>query len=177
MTDPRPTAQAPQPPRPAKRHRVTPRIEEALGAVAMAALALISISNVIVRYATNASFAFTEEFSVFLLVFLTFVGASLAFAVDSHIRITVLVDRLGRTGRRVADAAVFLATTGLFSLILYYGAALTYDEWYWQETSPGLGYPAWLYTLWLPVLSLAIILRVIGHAVRSLGRGRPASRS
>ena len=48
---------------------------------------------------------------------------------------------------------------------------MTYDEWYWGETSPGLGYPAWIYTVWLPLLSLAILGRVIGRAVATF-RGR-----
>jgi len=36
-----------------------------LASVALIAICLISLGNVIVRYATDASFAFTEEFSVF----------------------------------------------------------------------------------------------------------------
>lgn len=151
--------------------RVPLKIEEALGAAAMAVICLISMGNVVARYATNYSFAFTEEFSVFLLVFMTFVGASAAFATDNHIRITYFLDRMPTPVRWLCEAITVLATTALFAVILYYAAQLTYDEWYWKETSPGLGYPAWIYSMWLPILCGAILLRVLGRAWAKLRRG------
>lgn len=154
--------------------RVPIRIEEALGAAAMAAICLISMANVVARYATNVSFAFTEEFSVFLLVFMTFVGASLAFASNEHIRITFFLERMPPALRWVCEVVTFIATTVMFSLIVYYASLITYDEWYWGETSPGLGNPVWMYTIWLPLLSVAILLRVLGRAWATLLR--PARR-
>ena len=156
-------------------HTIVPvRIEEALGAAAMAAICLISFGNVVARYATNVSFAFTEEYSVFLLVFMTFVGASAAFASNQHIRITFLVDRLPRPLQWMCEAITLAATTLMFSLILYYGARVTYSEWYWEETTPGLGNPSWIYTIWMPILCIAILGRVLGRgwAVLIRRRGR-----
>ena len=156
---------------PARHVRVPIRIEEGLGALAMGLICLISFANVVVRYATNVSFAFTEEFSVFLLVFMTFVGAAAAFATDSHIRIIFFLERMPPFWRWLCEVVSVLATTLLFALIIYYGAEITYDEWYWGETSPGLGYPAWIYSIWLPLLSVVIVLRVLGRAWAYLRRG------
>lgn len=153
--------------------RVPVAIEDALGAAAMAAICLISFGNVLARYLTNYSFAFTEEFSVFLLAFMTFVGASAAFATNEHIRITFFLDRVRPTLRWVFELLTLAATTAMFSLILYYGAAISYDEWYWGETSPGLGNPTWIYTMWMPILTVAILARVFGRAWATL---RPSRR-
>ncbi len=154
-------------------HTVVPvRIEEALGAAAMALICLISFANVVARYATNVSFAFTEEYSVFLLVFMTFVGASAAFAGNEHIRITFFVNRLPRAVRQLCGIITVLATTCMFSLILYYGFSVSYAEWYWEETTPGLGNPSWIYTVWMPLLCIAILGRVLGRAWARLRRGR-----
>lgn len=147
------------------------RIEEAAGAAAMALIVLISFGNVVVRYVTDISFAFTEEFSVFLLVFMTFVGASLAAATDSHIRITFFRDRLGRRGRLACEVLALLASVAMFGLVAWYGAQLTLDDIRWAETSPGLGLPRWIYTIWLPLLSMAIVLRLLGR-LRRLRPGR-----
>lgn len=152
--------------------RVPVKIEEALGAAALAAICLISLGNVVVRYATNASFAFTEEFSVFLLVFMTFVGASAAFATNEHIRITFFLERFPPRLRWLAELVTLAVTTAMFAMIVWYGGRVTYDEWYWGETSPGLGNPVWLYTIWLPLLSVAIILRVLGRGWAKLIRPR-----
>ena len=127
----------------------------------MALIFLISIANVIVRYASNASFAFTEEYSVFLIVFLTFVGTGLAFARDAHIRITFFIDRLSPFWRRFCELAGRLAALLMFALIAWYGALLAWDEYQFDEVSAGLGYPAWIYTAWMPVLSIAIMARII----------------
>lgn len=151
--------------------RVPIRIEEAAGALAMALICVISLGNVVVRYATNISFAFTEEFSVFLLVFMTFVGASAAFATDTHIRITYFLERMPRALCWLCELVSVSATTLLFSLVIYYGFEVSWDEWYWGETSPGLGYPAWIYSIWLPLLSIAIVLRVLGRARATLFGG------
>lgn len=158
-------------------HTVVPvRVEDALGAGAMALICLISFGNVVARYATDISFAFTEEYSVFLLVFMTFVGASAGFAANEHIRITFVRKRLPPRLRYLADVVTLLATTLMFSLVLYYGARVTYSEWYWQETTPGLGNPSWIYTIWMPILSVAILLRVLGRGWAVLVRGRGRAR-
>lgn len=147
--------------------RRPPKIDEVLGAAAMAVICLISIANVVVRYASDISFAFTEEFSVFLLVFMTLIGTALAFATDEHIRITFFVERMGRRGRTIAGLLSVAATVVVFALVLWFGAGFAYDQWEFEETSAGLGYPSWIYSVWLPILAGVVILRVIQRAVRT----------
>ena len=152
--------------------RRPPRIDEMLGAAAMAIICVISIANVVVRYATDISFAFTEEFSVFLLVFMTLIGSALAFATDEHIRITFFVERMGEKARRAVGLLSVAATLLVFTLVLWFGAGFAYDQWEFEETSAGLGYPSWIYSIWLPILAAVIILRVV-QRLAPAGRGRP----
>lgn len=167
---PSPGAQAEAAPPPP---RIPLKFEEALAALAMAIICIISLANVIVRYATNASFAFTEEFSVFLLVVMTFLGASVAFARHEHIKITFFLHRMPPAMRRAAELAILAATTLLFALVIYYGATFALDQWEYGEVSAGLGYPSWIYSAWLPVLSLVVLVRIIERAwlvLRRTGR-------
>ena len=60
----------------------------------MAALWLITLGNVVVRYLTNYSFAFTEEYSVALMVVVALLGAQPRRRGDRHIRITWFADLL-----------------------------------------------------------------------------------
>ncbi|MGE0725554.1 MAG: TRAP transporter small permease [Alphaproteobacteria bacterium] len=146
--------------------RVPLRIEEALMAAVMAALCLITFANVVVRYLTNVSFAFTEEYSIALMVVLTLLGSAVAFATDRHIRVTVLLDRLPPGPRRVAEILVLGAVALMFALLVRLGGRLAWDEYRFEETSPGLGVPTFLYTMWLPILSGVVVLRVAGRIVR-----------
>jgi len=148
------------------------RLEEAIGATAMGLIALISFSNVVVRYATNVSFAFTEEYSVFLLVVVTFVGTALAYATNDHIQISFFAQRGGRFNRRLCQTISLGASAVMFSLLLYYGTQLAYDEYIFEETSPGLGYPTWIYTMWLPLLSAVVLFR-IAQLITHTFQGKP----
>lgn len=138
-----------------------PRIslESWLGIIALAAICIISLANVLVRYTTSASFAFTEEFSVFLMVVLAFSGAAVAAKTNEHIRVTLLEKYLGLMGRRITYVLQWLGSIIVLSLIVWYGSLLTYEEFMWESTSPGLGYPTWIYLIWLPLLAAAVIFR------------------
>ncbi|MGQ9369806.1 TRAP transporter small permease [Azospirillum sp. A39] len=146
-------------------------VERALAALAMAAVCVVTFANVVVRYFTDVSFAFTEEYSIFLMVVMTFLGSAVAVAADRHIRITVLVDRLPPRWRRWTEAVAWAASLAMFAVIVWYGGRLTYDQWRFEETSPGLGNPQWLYTVWMPLLAAVVALRVAGRIVRALRRG------
>jgi len=151
---------------PEDRPRIGTAVEEGIAAVAMALVCIITFANVLVRYFTNASFAFTEEFSVFLLVVMTLAGASAAFARNRHIRMEYFVGKLGaRTHRRV-EVLVTLCGFTLFGVLAFYGAYLFLDDWHYGTTSPGIGVPQWIYTVWLPVFSALIALRILGRLAR-----------
>lgn len=135
------------------------RFERVLASLALLLVGLISLANVIVRYLTNASFAFTEEFSVFLLVLLTFAGASVALRRHRHIRISFLEHRLSPGPRRVLIVVQSLCGLAVLGLIVWYGGLLAWQEYQWDTLSPGLGLPQWMYLIWLPVLCAVMMLR------------------
>ncbi|MBS1188599.1 MAG: Tripartite ATP-independent periplasmic transporter, DctQ component [Rhodocyclaceae bacterium] len=140
-------------------------VERLLMAVSMGALCLLTMANVLVRYFTDISFAFTEEISVGLMVVMTLVGASHAFATNHHIAITWFVDRkpaLAGAARRFAAACSLL----MFGLLAWYGARMAWDDYRFEVTSPSLGVPQWWYSVWLPVLSVLIVLRLVAMLPR-----------
>jgi TRAP-type C4-dicarboxylate transport system permease small subunit len=61
----------------------------------------------------------------------------------------------------VCDVVVLAVSLAMFSLIIWYGGTFALDQWEYGETSAGLGYPTWIYTIWLPLLSLVIVARII----------------
>ncbi|WP_116475839.1 TRAP transporter small permease [Zobellella maritima] len=136
------------------------RPERWLAALALLAVCVISLGNVVVRYTTDASFAFTEEFSVFLLVVLTFAGAAVASRRHAHIRIELVEDKLPLRLRPLLYVLQWAASVLLLGLVVWYGGLLAYEEYSWESLSPGLGYPTWIYIICLPLLCLAIIWRL-----------------
>ena len=135
------------------------QIEDWITVTVMGLLALITFGNVLVRYFTNQSFAWTEEFSIFLMMVLTLIAGSAAAARDRNIRIEIFADKGSPTRRRNLAIASGAATFLLYLLLAYLGSILAWDEYRFGETSPGIGIPKWWYTIWLPLLSILIAIR------------------
>lgn len=149
--------------------RVPLKIEDWLTVLIMAALALITFANVLVRYFTDSSFAWTEEFSVFLMILLALVAGSAAVARDRHIRIEYFTERGSPARRRLLARFGAIMVALLFLLIAVLSVRVVWDDWRFEETSPGIGVPQWWYSVWLPIVSLGIALRALGLFIR---RGR-----
>ena len=136
-------------------------VERVLMATSMGALCTLTMINVLVRYFTDFSFAFTEEISVVLMVIMTLVGASHAFATRHHIAIVFFVERFPAF-RRTAARLAAVSSLAIFGLLAVYGVFMTWDDYDFEVTSPSLGVPQWWYSIWLPLLSALIVLRLIG---------------
>ena len=176
MSDSRPSDSTPPPPAADQGAptRVPLAIEDWLTVIIMALLALITFANVLVRYFTDASFAWTEEVSVFLMIVLAMVAGSAAVARNRHIRIEHFAD--SGSPQRQRRLAVFGAAMValLFTLLTVLSARLLVDDVRYGETSPGIGVPQWWYTMWLPIISAAITLRAVGLMLRG-GRAAAAN--
>jgi TRAP-type transport system small permease protein len=146
--------------------RIPLSIEQNLAGIILGLLGLITFANVVVRYLTNFSFAFTEELSIFLMLIMTLLGSSSLMAKGGHLNITYFVDRLPLKCRRGALLSAATLNGLMFLLLAIFGARMAWDEYRFEVTSPGLGIPTWFYTVWLPLLALAIAGRSVGVVVR-----------
>jgi TRAP-type C4-dicarboxylate transport system permease small subunit len=150
--------------------RIPVKIEENLAGIAIGLLALITFANVVVRYLTNISFAFTEEYSIFLMVLMAFLGGSSVMAKQGHLNISYFVDKLPPRRRRTALIAATAVTALTFLILAALGARMAWDEYRFEVTSPGLGIPTCIYTMWMPILALVICARAIG-VIQRLRKG------
>ena len=60
----------------------------------------------------------------------------------------------------------------LFALIAVLSVRVVWDDFRYEETSPGIGLPQWWYSIWLPVVSALITLRALGLFIR---QGKPGA--
>ena len=146
--------------------RVPLAIEDVLSAGIMALLALITFANVLVRYFSNQSFAWTEEISVFLMIVLALVAGSGAFARARHIRIEYFLQRCSISNQKRLNELTTLLGVLMFAILAVLSARLVWDDIQFQETSPGIGVPQWWYSIWLPAIATVITLRLFGLWLR-----------
>jgi TRAP-type C4-dicarboxylate transport system permease small subunit len=137
-------------------------VEDLAAAAMMAALCLITFANVVVRYFTDESFAWTEEISIFLMMAMAMAAGAAAYARDRHIRIETFFAGGGLKRRRalalLSAACVLVFFLGLAVL----GARMAWDDFRFAETTSGMSWPKWPFTIWLPLLSLLIVARAAG---------------
>lgn len=150
-------------------NRQDARLERVLATLALVIISLISLANVVVRYFTDASFAFTEELSVFLLVILTFAGASVAMRSNRHIRIS-FVEQLFPRLRVPLILLQWLASLVVLGLVVWFAGQFAFEEYQWESESPGLGLPNWWYVVWLPLLAVLMIVRLTQMTLDRLRR-------
>ena len=163
MSEPLPPSAQPEAP-PSEPRRLL--VEDWLGAAAMALLAAITFANVIARYFTSESFAWTEEISVTLMVVLALVAAAAGVVRDRHIRIDFFFAAGSAARRRRLALLSSAATVAAFLVLAGLGGRLAWDDFQYEVTSPGIGVPQWWYTVTLPVFSLAIAARAMQRFVR-----------
>jgi TRAP-type C4-dicarboxylate transport system permease small subunit len=144
--------------------RIPVALEEAIAVACMALLVAITLLNVVTRYLTDESFAWTEEISIFLLVVMTLAGASAAAARDRHIRIEYFYDSGSGARQRLLKIASGAFMSLLFIILAWLFARLLADEIRYGETSMGLGWPRWWFTIFLPLMCLGIAARSFGVA-------------
>ncbi|HUH61249.1 MAG TPA: TRAP transporter small permease [Candidimonas sp.] len=152
--------------------KVPLRIEDWISVSILSALALITFANVVVRYLTDGSFAWTEEISVFLLIVLTMTAGATAFVRNQHIRIEFIAE--GGSPERQRRLAIISNTVVLlfFMLLTVLSARMAFDDYTYGDTSPAIGVPSWWYSVWMPIFSTAISLRVAGMLHRLLRSGK-----
>jgi TRAP-type C4-dicarboxylate transport system permease small subunit len=143
---------------------VPPALEEGLAVACMALLLVITMLNVLTRYFTDQSFAWSEEISVFLMVLMTLAGASAATARDRHIRIEFFYSGGSAQRRQQLKVIAACMTALLFVMLALLFGRVVADEIRYEETSMGLGMPRWWFTIFSPLLCTAIALRSLGVA-------------
>lgn len=139
--------------------------EEALCAVLFAIMGIIMFINVISRYLLKYSLAFTEELVVSFFVWLTLLGAAVAFRQGSHLGFSFITDRLPT---RIQKAFVwFSALLGvvLFVVLIYFSILQIKDEIGLKITSSGIGVPQWWYSIGMPLWGFLVIIRILQGAI------------
>ncbi len=81
-------------------------------------LSILMVVAVFYRYALNNSIYWSGEVSRFLLVFVSFLGSSVAYKKSAHIGIDVFYERLGDRGKRVLRFIIALVFLGFWLLVL-----------------------------------------------------------
>ncbi len=128
------------------------------------AMAVIVVLQVFARYVLNNSLFWSEELARYCLVWISFLGASVAYHDRAHPGVNLLFSRLTPALERFVAILVHLISLGLFSIMVVHG--IKFAVFVRLQITPALAIPKWVIMGIIP-LSGAIFMV---HGVRFLAR-------
>jgi C4-dicarboxylate transporter DctQ subunit len=149
------------------------RAEWAFIGAALAFTSALLFVNVVLRYVFLAPINWAEELTLYLMVWIVFVGGSVAVRTRGHIAIDLLPLLLSPANRRRLAIGVALAALAFFSVFCWYSGQHVLRVRSIGQTTPVMGAPMWLAYLAMPVGSLLMGLRTVQFLYRALREGAP----
>ena len=138
--------------------------------VVFGAMVVIIFLQVVFRYALVLPLAWSEELARYLFVWMTFLGASIAFYNSSHIRVSFFVDNI----RNVRARGLVMVIADLFCIMflgMYVteGATITYRIVDMGQLSYSMNWLSvgWVYIA-IPISSFFMLLNVVFYMLRHI---------
>ena len=129
-------------------------------------MSLIVAVQVFFRYALNSSIFWSEELARFMLVWLTFLGASAAYRRGVHPGVDVLHRRMPSWLKRIANVAIHLVSIGLFCVMIVFG--LRFAHFVRFQISPALYMPKWILFSVIPISGAILTLHGLAFLLAEL---------
>ncbi|MBE9505474.1 MAG: TRAP transporter small permease [Chloroflexi bacterium] len=108
--------------------RLSARVQDgaalATGIVLLAMLFMIA-ANTLLRYGFNTSWNFTEEYTAYGLIFMTFVPLAWTLKEKGHISIDIFVDRMPDSVSKWVKVATGVASLAVVYIMFYYALKLS----------------------------------------------------
>lgn len=143
------------------------RFEDILGAILLAVMAAVAFINVVVRYCTSFSFAWTEELTVNFFVWVVLLGTARSFRDGSNLCMSMLYDACPHKLQFLFRLVGTIVCIIFFASLVWTGYLEVLDEIELEATSEALELPVWYYTCATPILSLLVIFRILQNFVSS----------
>ena len=90
--------------------------------ILLAVMSIVIFMQVIYRYVFSSSLSWSEELGRYILVYLTFLGASVAVKRNSHIGVEVVVKLMPRPIARVLEWVANVLSLVFFAILIIYGS-------------------------------------------------------
>ena len=120
------------------------------------AMSVVVAVQVFFRYALNDSLFWSEELARYLLVWLTFLGASVAYRRNIHPGVDIVYTRMPASIQRTISIFIHFISTVLFGVMIFYGIQFSYFV--RLQISPALYLPKWIVFSIIPLNGIIFMI-------------------
>ncbi len=122
-----------------------------LAGIFLVAIAVLVVGQIVARL-LNVQIPGVSEFAGYSLAATSFLGLAYSFRSGSHIRVTLITEKLPSRTERYLLVLVLFFSFAMIGIWAYNSIQLAYESWVFKEMSSGiLKYP-----IWIPQLSMGI---------------------
>ena len=141
----------------------------------MFSTALVFI-QVIMRYVFHNSLSWSEELTRYIYIWQTWIGVAYAVQTGSHLRITLVRDKLSAKGQEILEVIVRVIWVGFALFIAYQGVQAVNIIMTFGQKSSALRIPMQFCYMSIPVGMILMSIRLIERTVKELlHKNAPAS--
>lgn len=156
-------------------HAIVTWIRRANHALLVVSCVLIAVAlwlvfaNVALRYLFNSPFIWADQFTTYLLFYMTFLAAPWVLAKRGHVSIEVLRNMLRPGGRKLLDVVAHLITAAYFAAFTYLGVCeLVRVVARNSQFADAVEFPQWVVYGALPVGAVLLALQALLNAAEDL---------
>ena len=143
-------------------------INQSIAAIGITAGVAVAFTNVVARYAFDASLVWATELTIFLFLWSVFFGAAYCFKKDAHIAVTVILDIMPSRIAKLMLIISHLVTFVFLVAVSYYGYEYLLLVHELDERSIDLwDMPMWIIYLVIPV-AFAFAAYRVGERIHAI---------
>ena len=135
------------------------KAEEFLLGVLLTTASLVLFANVVARYVFNWGFPWAEELVRYEIIWMVFLGGSIAARQGLHIGVDLLVRFAPAPLKKPINLLINFISLTFCVLVLYYGASLISQTKMFGQVSPALQVPMWMVQMAIPLGAGLMALR------------------
>lgn len=141
------------------------RFEEIVQSVILVVVTALVFTNVCVRYLSDGQFAWTDELVINLFVLLIMMGCALCVREGSLITLSLVFDMIGLKGKKVLVGITTVVNMTFWVILLKTGIDKVLNQMASGKQTPSLLWPEWVFTIFLPIGTVFLILHSIEYCI------------
>ncbi|MBO6258316.1 MAG: TRAP transporter small permease [Succinivibrio sp.] len=142
--------------------------------LALCVLVIVSFSTVVSRYIFDSPFMWSEEIQILCFMWISFLGAGVAFRYGSHVSIEVIVDLLPKAVRRYVELLIGLFVTVLLIYIWWLSIIYVAQSVELEKVTTILEIPDWVLC---SSLTLGLTSMVLGNLALTISNFKTSAQT
>ena len=131
-------------------------------------MAILVAVQVFCRYVLNSSLFWSEELARYMLVWLSFLGATVAYYRNLHPGVDALVSKISADKRRITRLLVHITVISLALIMVISGCQFA---WFVRmQISPAMAVPKWIILAVIPLSGAIFFIYALAFFLRSIQR-------